>query len=151
MKTSRLLKSAALSVLICITLSSVALAQEEIPTVSIRHLSTAHANGGICSIRFGVGTTMGEGDAGEVSITLKFTDSKGKKLYQGTIDASLNDSSAGRYQEVFLEDAGICFGSDTKVNVVQATSTVGKKKFNLVKLHKIVADDFRPYVISVPK
>jgi hypothetical protein len=127
------------------------LAQEEIPTVSIRHLSTAYANGGICSIRFGVGTTMGEGDAGEVSITLKFTDSKGKKLYQGTIDASLNDSSAGRYQEVFLEDAGICFGSDTKVNVVQATSTVGKKKFNLVKLHKIVADDFRPYVISVPK
>jgi hypothetical protein len=143
---------AACTVLPITSLSSAYAADKAtVPTVTISHISTAYANRGMCSIRFGLGTAMGDGDAGDISVMLKFIDKNGKPLYQGVIGASLSDSEAGRYQEVFLEDEDICFDSSTRVQVVQATATPGKKKFNLIKLHKIVVDDFRPYTISIPK
>jgi hypothetical protein len=126
-------------------------AQSTSPTVSIRHISTAYANQGICSLRFGLGTSMGDGDAGEVTIKLRFVDPKGRELLQGEISASLNDSEAGRYQEVFLEDPSACLDSSTKVQVLRATAKIGKKKFDLLKLRKLVLDDFKPMLINISK
>ncbi len=126
------------------------LAQSTIPTVSIRHISTAYANQGICSLRFGLGTSMGEGDAGEVTLKLKFISPKGRELLQGEISASLSDSEAGRYQEVFLEDPGACLDASTKVQVLRATAKIGKKNFDLLKLKKLELDDFKPMSITIP-
>lgn len=127
------------------------LAQSTIPMVSIRHISTAYANQGICSLRFGLGTSMGDGDAGDVSLRLKFVDLKGRELLQGEISASLDDSEAGRYQEVFLEDPNACLDSSTKIHVLRATARIGKKKFDLLKLRKLAVDDFKPMSIKIPK
>jgi len=126
-------------------------AQDGLPAVTIRHISTAYANQGMCSLRFGLGTSMGDGDAGEVSLKLKFVDTKGHELYRGEISALLTDSEGGRYQEVFLEDQNICFDSSTKIRVLRATAKPANKTFDLLKLHKVVVDDFKPMEISIPK
>ncbi len=127
------------------------LAKNEPPTVSIRHISTAYANQGICSLRFGLGTSMGDGDAGDISLKLKFIDPKGRELLQGEISASLDDSEAGRYQETFLEDSNACLDSSTRIQVIRATTKIGKKTFDLLKLRKLVVDDFKPMSISITK
>ena len=127
------------------------LAQNTVPMVSIRHISTAYANQSICVLRFGLGSGMGGGDAGEVSLKLKFVDPKGATLLKGEISASLVDTEGGRYQEVFLEDPDACLDSSTRVQVLRATATIGKKKYDLLKLRKLVLDDFKPMAIVIPR
>ncbi|BBP01628.1 IrmA family protein [Sulfuriferula nivalis] len=151
MKINELSRRLIFAVCISTILTQPAFSQSNIPIVSIRHISTAYANQGICSLRFGLGTAMGDGDAGEVSLKLKFIDTNGHELYQGEIRTSLDDSEAGRYQEVFLEDSNVCFDQPTRIQVTRATATIGKKRYNLLRLRKLVVDDFKPLEISIPK
>jgi len=150
MKISQYAKLLPIAALIGVTPVTL-LAQNELPTVAIRHISTTYANQGICSLRFGLGKFIGDGDAGEVIIKLKFIDPKGRELLQGELFASLDNSETGRYQEVFLEDPNACLDSSTKVIVLRATAKIGKKKFDLLKLHKLVIDDFKPMAIIIQK
>lgn len=94
---------------------------------------------------------IGYGDAGDISLKLKFIDPKGRELLQGEISASLDDSEAGRYQETFLEDSNACLDSSTRIQVIRATTKIGKKTFDLLKLRKLVVDDFKPMSISITK
>ncbi|MBA4107968.1 MAG: hypothetical protein C0487_00010 [Leptothrix sp. (in: Bacteria)] len=94
---------------------------------------------------------MGKGDAGEVTVKLKFVDPRGREIFQGEISTSLDDSEAGRYQEVFLEDQNACLDSSTKIQVLRARAKIGKKTFDLLKLRKLALDDFKPMTIIIPK
>jgi hypothetical protein len=122
-----------------------------VPVVSIRHISTAYVNQGICSLRFGLGTAMGDGDAGNVELTLRFVDAKGKTLFEGDIGADLQDSEAGRYQEVFLEDHGVCFDEPVRIQVVKAVAQNEEGTFDLLKMDKLKVDDFKPYPIRIDR
>lgn len=118
------------------------------PEITIQHMSTAFANQGICSVRFSLETMMGDGDAGSVTLDLRFLDKQKKEVARGQLFADLNDSTAGRYQEVFVEGEDMCLDPDTTVVVRRARSEYQGKKFDLLKLKKLRRSTFRPYPVT---
>jgi len=136
-------------VLLFVALSAHGEPPSDVPSIALRHLSTTFVNRGMCAIRFGIESEQGGGDAGEVEIHLRFVNPAGKTLYRSTITTSLDDSTAGRYKEEFVEGEDICFPPETKVIITRATSKTGGKVYDLIKLHKIREDAFRSYRITV--
>lgn len=118
------------------------------PEITIQHMSTTFANHGMCSVRFSLETTMGDGDAGTVTLDLGFLDKQMKEVARGQLVADLNDSTAGRYQEVYVEGEDMCLDPDTTVVVRRARSENQGKKFDLLKLKKIRGSMFRPYPVT---
>lgn len=111
-------------------------------------MSTAFANQGMCSVRFSLETTMGDGDAGTVTVDVAFIDKQKKEVARGQLVADLNDSTAGRYQEVNVEGEDMCLDPETTVVVRKARAENQGKRFDLLKLKKIRSSSFRPYPIT---
>lgn len=118
------------------------------PEITIQHMSTVFANQGMCSVRFSLETTMGDGDAGTVTLDLGFLDKQKKEVARGQLIADLSDSTAGRYQEVYVEGEDMCLDPDTTVVVRRARSESQGKRFDLLKLRKIRGSRFHPYPIT---
>ena len=122
-----------------------------ITEITLRHFSTTHFPlQGVCSAGFFITSQMGDGDAGDVEIEMSFLDQKNKTIYRGVINTSLTDSTAGRGQDGYIEASEVCsFPLETRVVITKATSKIGGKKFDLIKLGKIHPSDFKRYPISI--
>lgn len=118
------------------------------PEVAIQHMSTAFANQGMCSVHFSLETTMGDGDAGTVTVDVAFIDKHKKVVARGQLVADLNDSTARRYQEVNVEGEDMCLDPETTVVVRKARAENQGKRFDLLKLKKIRSSSFHPYPIT---
>lgn len=143
----RLVLSAIVTTLLAV--SAQATPPRTVPEISLRHLSTTFVNHGICSIRFGIGSEFSGGDAGDVEIHMNFLDPDGKVLHQAVLKTYLEDTTAGRYQEDFVEGEGICFPAGTRVEITKATATIDEQTYDLIGLGKIREDTFQPYRIQV--
>jgi len=130
-------------------MSAQATPSQDVPEITLRHLSTTFVNHGICSIRFGVGSELSGGDAGQVEIQMNFLSPDGQILHQGTLTTYLEDTTAGRYQEDFVEGENICFPDGTRIEITQATATINEVSYDLIELGKIREDRFKPYQIQI--
>jgi hypothetical protein len=139
---------AVLSLFLC-AVADCAAAGYKPPEIVIQHMSTAFAGQGMCAVRFSVETSMGDGDAGNVTLNLLFLDKNNKTIARGELSTELTDSTAGRYQEPTLEGQEFCLSADTRVVIARAKSEHGGKKYDLLKLKKVRASEFKPYPIAI--
>ncbi len=144
-------KPLALSALVTLlwAVSAQATPPQDVPEVTLRHLSTTFVNHGICSIRFGISSEFSGGDAGLVEIQMNFLNPEGQVLHRGTLATYLEDTTAGRYQEEFVEGENICFPAGTRVEITAATATIDDVSYDLIELGKIREDRFKPYQIQI--
>jgi len=137
------------AIVMLLSASAQATPSQHVPEITLRHLSTTFVNHGICSIRFGIGSELSGGDAGQVEIQMNFVSPDGEILHRATLTTYLEDTTAGRYQEDFVEGENICFPDDTRVEITKATATIDEMSFDLIALGKIREDAFKPYQIQV--
>lgn len=122
--------------------------QLDVPEISVKHVSTAFANMGICSARFGID---GPYDV-ELELSLSFLSPSGKVLTEGTINTKLEASSAGKYVEEFVESEAVCgLPDNTKVVITKAIAKTSENTFDLIKLGKLNVEYFQPYRIEIGK
>jgi hypothetical protein len=120
----------------------------DVPEISVKHISTAFANMGMCSARFGI---EGPYDV-ELELSLSFLSPSGEVLAKGTINTKLEASSAGKYVEEFVESEAVCgLPENTKVIITEAIAKTSENSFDLIKLGKLNVAYFQPYRIEIGK
>jgi interleukin receptor mimic A-like protein len=118
-----------------------------VPEVTIRHISSGYGQGQ-CVERFGIGSVKGEGDVGELVVSLRFLGKDGTRLHEDRITVSLTDSTAGRYVEEVVSSEKLC-AAVAAVVVTKAMVQAEGRSVDLVKQKRIREERFMPYKIRI--
>lgn len=117
--------------------------------VDLWHSNTAWAGQGQCSAVF----TFDSGleDIKKLQVSVSATNRSGKRVASGVLEVpQFGQSSATRYAEAYLEGEDLC-EDDLTITVTKASAMIDGKRTDLVKSRILVARDFNPYKIKIPK
>lgn len=117
--------------------------------IDLWHSNTVWAGQGQCSAVFSFDSGME--DIKKLQVSVSAAKKSGKGVASGILEVSqFGESSATRYAEAYLEGEDLC-DDDLIIVVNKAVAIVNGKRTDLLKSKMLVARDFNPYKIKLPK